>query len=130
MEELEKDAEIIRKHFDEECVQVKIYESVRPKTLRIDLDDCGIGGDICGNEFEYSPDPVAPAKWEPVFVFWPPSQNSDFEVYRAFSLGRFHENGNLIVQYGDQEEWSTDWCSVNNRNHHSPGWKKEWEPTE
>lgn len=75
------------------------------------------------------PVPVAPAEWEPVFARIRLDPNkTDYSTHRCFSLGRFEMKGTqLIVLFGATRVSVNHWCCVNNREHHSEGWKPEWE---
>lgn len=88
------------------------------------------GNSICTQSEPYRKPIVAPKKWTPVFVFWPPSVQSDFELYRAFSCGCFDKLGRLLVYYGDKVCHSEDWCEIDNRDNHSENWDEEWEKME
>lgn len=127
MAELEKDAEVIRKHFN--GAFVKGWMTGQNNTLRINIRDHA-GPEICGNEFEYRPDPVAPADGRAVIV-----GNGNGISWMRISMGEFDKYGNLKC-FSDQRDGSQDycfwenWCDYLNRDHHSPGWRKEWEPKE
>lgn len=100
---------------------------------RITVLEYGDGGSLffwCGENQvgkprEYLPEPVAPAKWEPVFI----RTGGDLKTVVRISAGSFGGNG-MLQCVCDSENgfmlWDK-WCSINNRDHHSEGWKREWE---
>lgn len=120
MEEMEADIKILDKYFP----GVDILSTTDNELFIRCYDDSG--DEMVSRNIRYAPPLVPPKKWQPVLVRWPPSQDSEFETYRTFSLGEFADNGNLLVQHGNHKKWSADWCSINDPSHHSQGWLPEW----
>ena len=95
-------------------------------------------GHMNGNLRPYKPEIVAPAKRKPVFF-----TNPDGIVNIGLSKGKFDVHGRLCVIGGHisdekhpdyrkiiNSNHAVEWCSVKNSDHHSAGWRKEWEPKE
>lgn len=140
IEELEKDAEVIRKHFERGPTLVKIYEGISQRTLSIEI-YTGQSGGILGAALEYRPNPVAPADGRAVMVRY--LNNGKDTTIILLSKGIFFEgNERRLVCYDSHMRFDEPcfedsphvgwyyWCDYLNRDHHSPGWQKEWEPSE
>lgn len=113
MAELEKDAEVIRTHF----LDCEICESKESgnKALMLFVDSERY---FIGNEFEYRPDSVAPAKGRTVI-----SRSGRIWV----SAGEFHNDMLMVFDYSEDDNIAhlRHWCDFFDRSHHSPGWCKE-----
>ena len=76
-----------------------------------------------GNAMEYRLDPIAPVKGITVI-----SKSGRLWV----SAGELDGDMLNVFDYSELEEISClrHWCDYFDRSHHSPGWRKEWEPSE
>lgn len=107
----------------------EVIHDDRNGALRLQVID--IYGHI-GNIKYHEPPTPPPAKDRIVMVRW--FWQHEFKIIYVKSCGKFDFVGRLICDSGihvvcanDDINWDY-WCDYLDRSHHSPSWKREWEP--
>lgn len=120
--EFEKDAEVIRKHFNRKVnLEVLVCEHYETMFIRISNK---FGADVCGQSQFFVPDLVPPADGRAVIVGTHGGMRVSKGKFSDFGKLQTHEeSGSGFPKCAGWEHW----CDYLNRDHHSPGWKKEWE---